>query len=442
MPKWIVIPLLALSLLLAACQPAGDRATEVLQVTAAPQTAESPTAAPQPVNHQATTQAPTLTSAATPGQASAAAQTANCTVVSRSNQANPDQASLFPAVTEADWVEGPATARVTIIEYSDFQCPGCGGVAPVLAQIQKDYPEAVRIVYRHFPLLSIHDKAALATQAAEAAGLQGKFWEMHDLLFARQGEWSVLTVEQFKGWLVEQAAELDLDGDQFTKDMLSDQLMALAQNAWEDGQKIGLPGTPFLLIEGQYYGGPTDYNNLTAIVKLIQLEDRQFTECPAMAIDPLKQYTATLHTVKGDITIQLFSEIAPMAVNSFIFLARNGWFDGVTFHRVIPGFMAQAGDPTGTGFGGPGYAFDNEISPEYQFDKAGVVGMANAGPGSNGSQFFITLAPADHLNGSYTIFGQVVAGQEVVAQLAPRNPQQNPNAPPGDAINSVTITEK
>ena len=114
------------------------------------------------------------------------------------------------------------------------------------------------------------------------------------------------------------------------------------------------------MIEGQYYGGPTDYNNLTAVIKLIKLEDQQFTECLAMTIDPLKQYTAVLHTVKGDITILLFAEVAPMTVNSFLFLARNGWYDGVTFHRVIPGFMAQAGDPTGTGFGGPGYAFDNE----------------------------------------------------------------------------------
>jgi cyclophilin family peptidyl-prolyl cis-trans isomerase len=108
----------------------------------------------------------------------------------------------------------------------------------------------------------------------------------------------------------------------------------------------------------------------------------------------------------------------------------------------LPGFVAQAGDPTGTGLGGPGYAFDNEVSPDYNFDEAGVVGMANAGPGSNGSQFFITLGPASNLNGSYTVFGQVISGMDVVNSLTPRDPQQSAGLPPGDTILDVIIEEK
>ena len=132
-----------------------------------------------------------------------------------------------------------------------------------------------------------------------------------------------------------------------------------------------------------------------------------------------------------------------MAVNNFVFLARHGWYDNITFHRVLPDYIAQSGDPTGTGFGSPGYAFDNEISPDLKFDKAGLLAMANAGPGSNGSQFFITLAPTPNLDGGYTIFGRVIDGLEVVRQLTPRNPDQsNLNLPPGDELNSVTIEEK
>jgi cyclophilin family peptidyl-prolyl cis-trans isomerase len=128
-------------------------------------------------------------------------------------------------------------------------------------------------------------------------------------------------------------------------------------------------------------------------------------------------------------------------VNNFVFLARNGWYDGVTFHRVIQDFVAQAGDPSGTGYGSPGYAFSNEIS-DLKFDKAGLVAMANAGPDSNGSQFFITFAPVPRLDGSYTIFGQVISGMEVVKKLSTRDPSGGLDLPPGDVITSVEIEEK
>jgi cyclophilin family peptidyl-prolyl cis-trans isomerase len=128
-------------------------------------------------------------------------------------------------------------------------------------------------------------------------------------------------------------------------------------------------------------------------------------------------------------------------VNSFIFLAQNGWFDGVTFHRVIPNFVAQAGDPSGTGYGTPGYAFKNEIS-DLKFDSPGVVGMANAGADSNGSQFFITYSAQPTLDGSYTIFGKVIQGMDVAKNLTPRDPSKGTDLPPGDTILSVTIDEK
>jgi cyclophilin family peptidyl-prolyl cis-trans isomerase len=314
----------------------------------------------------------------------------------------------------------------------------------VLAQIQKEYPQDVRIVYRSFPLTQIHDKAALATQAAEAAGAQGKFWEMHDLLFERQGDWAQLSVDQFKDWVITQAEELGLDKDKFATDLVSQANVDLAQAAWDHGVQVGLPGTPFMLVNGQIWPNnlPMSEGNISAIIQLDMLEKKQFTSCPPMTIDPLKQYVATLHTEKGDISIELYPDQAPIAVNNFVFLARNGWYDNVTFHRVISGFVAQAGDPSGTGFGGPGYAFVNEISSNLKFDKAGVVAMANAGADSNGSQFFITYSPAPQLDGKYTIFGQVISGMDVAQSLTPRDPSTALDLPPGDKILSVSIDEK
>lgn len=168
---------------------------------------------------------------------------------------------------------------------------------------------------------------------------------------------------------------------------------------------------------------------------------KQYASAPPMLIDTKKQYTATVKMAKGgQFVIQLYADKSPITVNSFVFLARQGYFDGVTFHRVLEGFMAQGGDPAGTGGGGPGYKFVNENS-DLTFDKAGVVAMANAGPDTNGSQFFITFGPTPNLNGGYTIFGQVTSGMDVVNGLTRRDPNQSPSFL-GDAIASITITEK
>jgi cyclophilin family peptidyl-prolyl cis-trans isomerase len=167
---------------------------------------------------------------------------------------------------------------------------------------------------------------------------------------------------------------------------------------------------------------------------------KQYSSAPPMMIDQSAQYNATVRMENGgEFVIQLFADKAPITVNSFVFLVREGYFDGVTFHRVLEGFMAQSGDPTGTGSGGPGYVFVNEVS-DLTFDDAGVVAMANRGRDTNGSQFFITFGPQPMLNGDYTIFGQISSGMDVVNGIRRRDPDQNP-AYPGDAIQSITITE-
>ncbi len=168
--------------------------------------------------------------------------------------------------------------------------------------------------------------------------------------------------------------------------------------------------------------------------------EKQYGAPPEMAIDPKKDYEATIKTDKGDIRIQLLASQAPATVNNFVFLAREGFYDGVTFHRVIAGFMAQTGDPTGTGTGGPGYRFADEPSAlRLRHDQEGTLSMANAGPNTNGSQFFITFGPTPHLDGKHAVFGRVIKGMDVLRQIRVRDPQRDPQ--PGDRIQTIEVKE-
>ncbi|HEX5149545.1 MAG TPA: peptidylprolyl isomerase [Candidatus Limnocylindrales bacterium] len=160
---------------------------------------------------------------------------------------------------------------------------------------------------------------------------------------------------------------------------------------------------------------------------------------PSGALDTAKTYTARFRTQKGDFTVELYADRAPRTVENFVNLARSGFYDGTTFHRVIGGFMAQGGDPTGTGTGGPGYQFDDEFHPTLRHDSSGILSMANAGPGTNGSQFFITHGPTPHLDNRHSVFGKVTEGMDVVLALRERDPQRDRE--PGDRIETVEISE-
>jgi len=167
---------------------------------------------------------------------------------------------------------------------------------------------------------------------------------------------------------------------------------------------------------------------------------KQWNKPPEMEIDPKKKHTARMKTDVGTLVIELFADKTPKTVNNFVFLARQGFYDGVIFHRVIADFMAQGGDPTGAGSGGPGYKFVDEFHPSLRHDKPGVLSMANAGPGTNGSQFFITHVPTPHLNDKHTVFGQVIEGLDVLMAIKPRNPQRPEY--PGVKIQSIEIIEE
>ena len=239
------------------------------------------------------------------------------------------------------------------------------------------------------------------------------------------------------------ATELGLDVAKFTSDLDSGIYSAFVAQSGQEAASIGMPGTPSLLVNGNIVGGQglppyevwEQYVESTVLVNSMP----QY-EAPPMTINPNANYRATVTMENGgQFVIDLYANSAPITVNSFVFLANQGWFDGVSFHRVLPGFVAQTGDPTGTGRGGPGYEFQNEIDPTLSHDNVGIVAMANSGPNTNGSQWYITLGPAGQLDGSYTIFGKVSAGlEDVVYNITPRDPS-DANAPMGDIIQTIQI---
>ncbi len=413
-------------LLAAACAPAAAPQATTLQAT--PQPTSEPSKA-------AATSQPTSSAMAIPGPTQP--------------PATPDMEKVLKPQAD-DHKLGPDGAPVTIIEWSDFQCPYCAVATPLLKRLAAAYPKDVQIVYRHFPLPS-HDKSLVSAAAAEAAAAQGKFWDMEEILFKNQETWSAQTDDEFRKTLSQYAQQIGLDVKQFDEELDSGKYSAKVKAAQDLAIQLQIPGTPFPLLNGNQFPQGINYfayPDLEGIVKyLVELPKKQYKEAPAMQIDQNKQYTATIKTDQGDIVVRLFADKAPLAVNNFVFLAKQHWYDGVTFHRVLPDFMAQGGDPSGLGLGDPGYSFPNEVTG-LKFDKEGLLAMANAGPDTNGSQFFITYGPAPQLDAkdptkeaNYTIFGEVISGMDVARKLKPRDPQQGPDFT-GSVIETITIAEQ
>ncbi len=313
-----------------------------------------------------------------------------------------------------------------------------------MEQLKSDYGDEIRVVYRHLPLITIHDKAQVAAEAAEAAGAQDKFWEMHDLLFARQPEWAATPEAEIIDVFVAYAEEIGLEEVEkfradLENDIYADKVLADYNAATE--AKVG--STPSFVMNGINYPAQElgfGYEGLDLFIKLVNLQIH-WVEQPEQVLDSQKEYVATIETEKGNIVIELYHDTAPVNVNSFAFLAQQGWYDNSTFHRVLQGFMAQGGDPTGTGIGFPGYRCGDEIVASRSFDQAGVVSLANSGSNTNGGQFFITFGPTPNLNEGFTIIGQVIEGMDVVESITFRDPQNNPTTA-GDTIVTVTVDEK
>ncbi len=279
------------------------------------------------------------------------------------------------------------------------------------------------------------------------AGGQGAFWPYHDALYERQQEWSRLDNDAGRQFFIDLAAELGLDVQQFTADLDSGVYADYVSALEEEAVGLGLPGTPSAIVNGEIVAGqglPIDFTVWSDFIDgtIAVASIPQYDEPQDMGLDENKSYQARVKMADGgEFLMELYPQSAPQTVNSFVFLTREGYFDGVTFHRVLDGFVAQTGDPSGTGMGGPGYTLPNEIDPDLSHDAKGVVAMANRGPDTNGSGWYITLGPAVTLDGGYTIFGRVLEGMDVVEGLTLRDPTVNPDAAAGDVIESITIEE-
>jgi cyclophilin family peptidyl-prolyl cis-trans isomerase len=319
-------------------------------------------------------------------------------------------------------------------------------MSPVVEALKEDYGDQLRLVYRHFPLITIHDKAQITAEAAEAAGAQGMFWEMHDILFERQSAWNSVAEGEITETLVAYGEELGLDVEQFRTDLEERTYKEKVDEAYKVAGNANLSGTPSFVINQVDYPSESfglSYEGLDVFIKLMGLRGNGlwFSE-PEQVIDPNEKYIATIETEKGNIVLELYPDTAPINVNSFAFLAEQGWYKNTTFHRVLPDFVAQGGDPTNTGVGFPGYRCGDEVVASRTFDGPGVVSLANSGPDSNGGQFFITYGVADNLNDGFTIIGRVIEGQDVVDSITPRNPQDGSDLPTGDAIINITVEKK
>jgi|WetSurMetagenome_2_1015567.scaffolds.fasta_scaffold48676_3 cyclophilin family peptidyl-prolyl cis-trans isomerase/protein-disulfide isomerase len=342
----------------------------------------------------------------------------------------------IPPVSETDMVRGPADAAVTILEYSDYQCPYCAQFAPILEQILKEFPNDVRAVFRHFPLPS-HPNSLLATQAAEAAGLQGKFYEFSSLLFAQQATWSPMDSAAFETWLVSQVEPLGLNKDQFVADMKSDVIVKKVVEFQNQAMAAAVSYTPFIMVNGRIWEG-TDLPNMRILIKLLREEKNLFPECPTTVLETGKQYTATIETEVGNIVLKLQTDKVPLSTNAFVWLVQHGWYDNTSFFNVIRGDPTQVevaltGDRTETGYGTAGFNISPEIVPALKFDKPGMVGFVN------GSQLFITYGALTNLDGRYTVLGEVIEGMDVVQKLAVTPMDANGNLAPGTRITKVTI---
>jgi cyclophilin family peptidyl-prolyl cis-trans isomerase/protein-disulfide isomerase len=433
--KKIVFPILiVLALLLSACGNAKTTATATT-VPTVPATPASATAAP---GSPTPTPAP-YTDSQTP-----------CKPFSILDQILPTSLVKIPEVTSADWINGPTNAPVTFTVYTDLQCPYCAEADPIFNAVLKAFPNDVRLVFRHWPLASIHANALQAARAADAAGKQGqdKFFAMTEILFTNQSVWSAKSAADFTTWLNGKAASLGLDAAKFavdlndptiTQEVIADQVASdILGNELSQEYQTGF-GTPTLIINGSPYMEQRSVELLSLVVNLIKNKNNAVQQCPATIIDTKKDYSATITTTRGDIVIDLLEKSAPVSVNSFVSLAQSGWFkDNIFF--VVRDQYVMTGDKTNTGLGGSGYAFKDEIDPAYTFDKEGVVGMYNYGPGTNSSQFFILKTPLATLNGRYTIFGIVTQGMEVLKAMALHETAQAVES--ADKILSVIITEK
>ncbi len=348
---------------------------------------------------------------------------------------------------------GAEDAPVTLMEFSEIFCGHCRIFnVNSLEGILTDYVATGKVRYVGHLMAFNRTESLQYLGAAMCAAEQGKYFAYEHAVFAAIGN------NTFD--LDAAAREVGLNVEQFSACKTENRYADAVVDASSAAYQRGVTATPTFFVNGQKVQGnnpdeirrlieealsggqPAETTQQGAISMPKNPADRNgmYTAPPALVIDPAKTYIATIVTAKGDIVVELFADKVPNTVNNFVFLAREGFYDNTTFHRVIADFMAQAGDPTGTGRGGPGYRFADEFDTTLKHDGPGVLSMANAGPNTNGSQFFITFVETSWLDGRHAVFGKVIEGLDVLKSISLRDPQTA--ATSGDLIKTIRIEEK
>lgn len=416
MKKLLLPVLLVLTILLSACNAGGKSA----EATAAP------TAAP--------TEATASGGEQTAGGATITSDTNPCVPFNIFDAIFPNKVAGLPDVSQNEWIKGSQDAPITIIVYSDLLCSHCATREKTFNQLLDLYPEDIKLVFRHWVVFRQND--ILGAQAAEAAGLQGKFFEFADILFENQAEWGSLDAPTLESWLIEKAEKIGLDSAKFKEDLSNLEIVQKIEDAQSSGNKLGFDGTPTVIINGAKFEQSPDIKTFSMVMRLIKFESSHYSSCPEMVIDESKMYSAVISTTKGDIVIDLFADKAPYAVNSFVFLAREGWYNNLPIISTDQFFLS--GDPTDTGNGGPGYAYKDEIDSTLNFNEPGMLASYGVGAGLNGSTFFINKLALTGQEGR-TIFGKVTSGLDVLEKIEIRGNIFDPSL---DTLLSVSITEK
>lgn len=431
--------LIAACILLSACAPrAAQSVTETV-----PAAAISPSLSAVSTTPELSGTTPVdLTPTRQPTIAFTASAPADCQVVPVVPTIDTLTQHNVPAEASYDHAYGAESPGVTILSYCSYQNPTCRTLNANLAEIQQRYSNSVRVILRQYPRPDVENKSLLAAYAAEAAALEDHYWEMNNLLYTQQSDWLDLSPDEFQTWLTVQAESMGISDAQWKAALGDERVIAAIDQTLQDAAGLQIQSTPVLFYNHIIVKSAVDVDSLTVLLDYFLLPEKAYSACPPQVVDPSKSYSAIFKTEKGEIIFDLFPQIAPLSVNNFVFLAREGWYNHTSFFRVIPGFVAQGGDPSNSGLGTPGYGIELEVDPAYRFDALGLLALSHDSAGLSGSQFFITYSALPEMDGQFTIIGRIRSGMDVLNSFRPRNPESDEILLPAEALISVTIKEE
>jgi cyclophilin family peptidyl-prolyl cis-trans isomerase/predicted DsbA family dithiol-disulfide isomerase len=351
--------------------------------------------------------------------------------------------AIFTNVVADDHVKGNPNAKVTLIEYADLQCPACAALHPALNSTMAAVSDTVRLIYRHFPLVSNHDKAEIAARGAEAAGKQDKFFEFVDVLYTKQGEWEKTPIADITTTLKTFATGLSLDIAKFEADLASPEVAARVRRDMESGTKLKISGTPSLFVDGQPL--PNDAINDPNLVQQIRqyaaerperaAGDTKSYDLPGTIVNAGDSYVMTIKTSKGDITVELDPKAAPVNVNAVVYLAQQGYYDNTP---VIRNFGEVGAILTGSANanGNAGFLCTGETGGN-AFDTPGTVAINIQPPNNNTMELVLVYSATQRFNGTFTPIGKITGGLDIVQKL--QGPEGERKA---DVFTSVTVSKK